>query len=118
MLMLPGGVKVFVATQFTDMRRSFNGLSMMVQEVLEQDPVSGALFVFTNRRKNKIKVLYWDKNGFAVWYKSLAKGVFRLPEKTGCESYPLSLTDLNLLLEGIELTNLNRFKEVHETLIN
>jgi len=118
MLMLPGGVKVYVASQPTDMRRSFNGLSLMVQEVLELNPTSGHLFVFVNKRADKLKVLYWDRNGFALWYKQLARGVFRLPRAQGCESYTITISDLSLLLEGIDLSDRGRQTAVHQAVIN
>ena len=72
MLNLPPSVKVYVSTDETDMRKSIDALSIMVQEILKKDPFSGHLFVFCNKRGDKIKILYWDRNGYCLWYKRLA----------------------------------------------
>jgi hypothetical protein len=69
MMGLLQGVKIHLCTQPTDMRRGFDGLSGMVVAVLEQDPLSGHLFVFRNRNRDKLKILYWDTDGLAIWYK-------------------------------------------------
>ena len=79
MLTLMSNVRVFVCTQATDMRRSFDGLSGMVGEVVKQSPLSGHLFVFRNRRGDKLKVLYWAGDGLCIWAKRLEKGTFELP---------------------------------------
>jgi transposase len=118
MLMFPSGVKVFLATEPTNMRKSFTGLSLLVQDVLEQDPASGHLFVFVNKRGNKVKILYWDRNGFAQWYKQLARGLFRWPIVQHCASYPITLSDLSLLLEGIDLADHQRLATINQTTIN
>jgi transposase len=118
MLMLPAGIKIWVATNPTDMRRSFFGLAAMVKEVLEQDPAQGHLFVFSNKQHDKIKILYWDRTGFAIWYKQLAEGIFRLPRAQGCQCYSISSSDLSLLLEGIALTHKQRIETVLQTDIN
>ena len=71
------GIKIHLCTQPTDMRRGFDGLSGMVTTLLEKDPLSGHLFVFRNR--DKLKILYWDTDGLAIWYKLLAQGTFQFP---------------------------------------
>jgi transposase len=81
MLSLPPSVRVFVCTAPTDMRKSFDGLCALVQTVLKQDPFSGHLFTFLNRRKDKVKILYWDRSGFFLMYKRLEEGTFRMPER-------------------------------------
>ncbi|MDQ1297480.1 MAG: transposase [Campylobacterota bacterium] len=111
MLSLPPSVKAYVATDITDMRRSIDSLSVLVKEVLKKDPLSGHLFVFCNKRGDKIKILYWDRNGFCLWYKRLERGVFRLP-KVQAKVFMLMPNELNLLLEGIDLTDKKRLSAV------
>jgi transposase len=111
MLNLPPSVKVYVAADVTDMRRSIDGLSLLVQEVLKKDPFSGHLFVFCNKRGDKIKILYWDRNGFCLWFKRLERGVFRLP-KVQTKVFMIMPNELSLLLEGIDLTDKNRLSAV------
>jgi len=111
MLNLPPSVKVFVAADVTDMRKSIDGLSALAQDVLKKDIFSGHLFVFCNKRGDKIKILYWDRNGFCLWYKRLERGVFRLP-KVQSKVFSIAPNELNLLLEGIDLTDKNRLSAV------
>lgn len=111
MLNLPPSVKAYVASDITDMRRSIDSLSVLVQEVLKQDPFSGHLFVFCNKRGDKIKILYWDRNGFCLWYKRLERGVFRLP-KVQAKVFMIMPNELSLLLEGIDLTDRKRLGAV------
>ena len=107
MLTLPPSVRMFVCTQPTDMRRGFDGLSTMVEQVLKRDPFSGHLVVFHNRRKDRIKVLYWDRDGYALWYKRLEKGVVRFPEGLA-DGAELRACDLAMLLDGIDPTKVKR----------
>lgn len=111
MLNLPPSVKVFIASGATDMRKSIDALSFMVQDNLQEDPLSGHLYVFCNRRGDKVKILYWDRNGFCLWYKRLERGVFRFP-KVQEKVFTISPNELNLLLEGIDLTDKNRLGAV------
>jgi len=111
MLNLPPSVKVYVATDITDMRKSIDSLSVLVQEVLQKDPFSGYLFVFCNKRGDKIKILYWYRNGFCLWYKRLERGIFRLP-KVQAKVFMIMPNELSLLLEGIDLTDKNRLSAV------
>ena len=111
MLNLPPSVKVYVSTDETDMRKSIDALSLIVQEVLKKDSFSGHLFVFCNKRGDKIKILYWDRNGFCLWYKRLERGIFRLP-KVQTKVFMIMPSELNLLLEGIELTDKKRLSSV------
>jgi transposase len=78
--MIPSGVRIFVCTEPQDMRRSFDGLSLAAREKLGEDPQSGALFVFTNKRGNRLKVLWFDRNGYCILYKRLHRARFRLPD--------------------------------------
>lgn len=111
MLNLPPSVKAYVSADETDMRKSIDALSLLVQEVLKKDAFSGHLFVFCNKRGDKIKILYWDRNGFCIWYKRLERGVFRLP-KIHTKVFTITPSELNLLLEGIDLTDKNRLSAV------
>lgn len=111
MLNLPPSVKAYVSNDETDMRKSIDALSLLVQEVLKKDAFSGHLFVFCNKRGDKIKILYWDRNGFCLWYKRLERGVFRLP-KVQTKVFTITPSELNLLLEGIDLTDKNRLSAV------
>lgn len=111
MLNLPPSVKVYMSTDVADMRKSIDALSVLVQEVLKKDPFSGHLFVFCNKRGDKIKILYWDRNGFCLWYKRLERGIFRLP-KVQAKVFMIMPHELNLLLEGIDLTDKKRLSAV------
>lgn len=103
MLSLSPATRVFVAVSPVDMRRSFNGLHAHVQTVLQQDPLSGHLFVFTNRLRTRVKVLYWDGSGLWVCAKRLERGTFGWPTGEG-PSRTLRCEELQLLLHGIEGT--------------
>ena len=85
------------------MRRSFNGLIQIVEQELLKKSLSGNLFVFRGKRSDKIKLLYWDRNGFAIWYKRLEKGQFCFPRIEGTHAV-IGVHELSLLLEGIDLT--------------
>ena len=108
MLSMPSSVKAYIASGAVDMRKSIDALSSLVQGVLNKDPFSGQLFVFCNRRGYKVKILYWDRNGFCLWYKRLERGIFRLP-RVQEKVFMICSNELNLLLEGVDLTDRNRF---------
>lgn len=101
MLSLSPATRVFVAIEPVDMRKSFNGLSAHVQSVLQQDPQSGHIFVYTNRLRNRIKLVHWDGSGLWVSAKRLEHGRFGWPSGAGA-SYCLRPEELTLLLHGIE----------------
>jgi transposase len=111
-----GGLKIFLCTEPTDMRRSFDGLSGMVQSIMKLDPLSGHLFVFRNRSRDSIKILYWDRDGLALWYKRLEEGTFQFPTdarnstESATASAEISQSDLNMLLSGIDLQSVKRRK--------
>lgn len=108
MLSLPPSVRIFISTQPTDMRKSFNGLINVTRHVLEQDPLSGHLFVFFNRRRKMVKVLYWDRSGFCLWAKRLERGSFRLPNWEGRNAVEMEAAELGLILEGLDLRDAKR----------
>lgn len=105
-------VQVFVCVQPTDMRKSFDGLSGMVRQILEQDPLSGALFLFRNRGRDRLKILYWDRDGLAIWYKRLERGSFQFPtdltSSSEVASCQITSEELSLLLDGIDLGSVQR----------
>jgi len=96
------GVKVYLCLGTTDMRKSTNGLSVIVSEILEKDPFSGHLFAFCSRSKKIMKVLYWDRNGFCLWYKRLEKDRFRWPEKEA-DLMEIGHREFRWLLDGLPL---------------
>ena len=110
MLSLPT-VSILLCTRHADMRKSFDGLIGLVREHLEADPLSGQLFVFRNKRGDRIKLLYWDEDGFVIWYKRLEQGTFRLPAATGdtC-GVAIRAADLTMLLDGVDLSSVKRTK--------
>lgn len=81
--MIPSSVRIFVCTEPQDMRRSFDGLALAARQVMGQDPRSGALFCFVNKRSNRLKILWWDRNGYCLLYKRLHRALFEVPERTG-----------------------------------
>ncbi|WP_281649194.1 IS66 family insertion sequence element accessory protein TnpB [Parendozoicomonas sp. Alg238-R29] len=112
MLLLPSDLKVWLYGQPTDMRKSFNGLSALVKQQLGEDPLSGQLFVFINRKKTHLKALYFDGSGFCLWCKRLEQGYFHTPGYTQ-DKNPLSAADLVLILEGINTQTVKRYKRYH-----
>jgi transposase len=102
-------VRIYLCTASTDMRKGFDSLAALVREGLGYDPLSGHLFLFVGRHKDRLKLLYWDKDGFALWYKRLEEGTFRLPaaKKVGA-SVELKASELAMLLAGIDLTSIKR----------
>lgn len=108
MLMLPPTVKIFLSSEPVDMRKSFNGLCAVTREVIRKDPLSGHLFVFINRRKDRCKVLFWDRNGYCLMYKLLEKGTFKRPKDSAELCVEIDAADLALMLEGIDLKHAKR----------
>jgi transposase len=108
MLSLPLPVRVFLCTQPADMRRSFDGLAQMVREYLGADPLSGHLFVFRSKRGDRIKLLYWEDGGLAIWYKRLEEGSFRFPPAGDGYGVEIRAADLAMLLDGVDLKSVKR----------
>jgi len=102
MLLSSVQTKVYLAIGNTDMRKAINGLSILVQESMDLDPFSGHLFVFCNRKRNIIKILYWDRNGFCLWSKRLEKHFFRWPESSE-EVMKIDQRELMWLVDGLEI---------------
>lgn len=107
MIALTPAVRVYIAAEPTDMRKSFDGLSALVEHCFGQDPLSGHLFVFRNRRGNHIRVLFWDRTGYAILGKKLARGRFHLarPLPPGATHVEVEAAELSLMLEGIDLAD-------------
>ena len=112
MLAVPPQVKIYVALEPTDMRRGFPGLCGQVQSTLEQDPLSGHLFLFRNRRRDRIKILHWDGDGYSIYYRVLSRGTFEFPEPAdgNAASVEIRASELAMLLDGIELKGRKRRK--------
>lgn len=111
MLSISPAVKVFLCLDAVDMRKGFDTLAEIVRVVLEQDPLSGHLFVFRSKRGDRLKILYWNTHGYALWYTRLEAGTFRFPTALeGAASLAITATDLAMLLDGIELSSVRRAK--------
>jgi len=112
MLTLPPSTRVFVATQPADMRKSFDGLLALVRDFLgHQNPLSGHLFVFRNKRGDRLKAIWWDSDGLAIFYKRLEEGNYRFPVPAGDgRQLEMSAADLQLVLQGIDPVQVQRGK--------
>jgi transposase len=102
MLFPEAQLRIWLYAQPCDLRRSYDGLCALVKQKLAEDPLSGALFVFLNRRQTQIKILYFDRSGYCIWSKRLEQGRFQRPPAEGAKA-PLDWTRLKLMLEGIEV---------------
>ena len=113
-LSLPG--RVFLCTLPTDMRKSFDSLAGLVEQQLGQDPLAGDLFVFRSKRGDRLKLLYWDSDGLAIWYKRLEEGTFAFPTPdeprglVGAHGLLIRPAELAMLLDGIDLNGVKRRK--------
>ena len=112
MIHLPASVRVYLSLTPCDMRKSFDSLHALVREHLELDAFAGHLFVFTSRRKDRVKILYWDRDGFAVWSKRLEEGTYAVPLAESGEERRREITvqELGALLSGIDLSTARRRK--------
>src|SRR6478736_9305681 len=97
---LSAAVRVFLCTRPTDLRKGFDGLSGLVQECFSQDLLTGHLFLFLNRRRDRIKILYFDRDGLAIWYKRLEAGSFQVPDSAGHDGVELQAAQLAMILSG------------------
>jgi transposase len=107
MLSLPSSTLIWLATRPTDLRKSFDSLAELVRQQLLNDPLSGQLFVFRNKRADRLKLLYWDEDGFVIVYKRLEKGTFRFPQADSA-SLQIRAADLHMLLDGVEFESVKR----------
>jgi transposase len=107
-LALTAATRIYLYRTPCDMRKSFDGLSGLVRTELDANPLTGSLFVFCNRRQNMVKILYWDRDGFALWYKRLEKGRFNLPADSPTHHARIDRLELTMLLEGIVPQKVNK----------
>lgn len=111
MIALTPQIRVFLFRRPTDMRKSFHGLVALTQSELKQDPLSGSLFVFLNRRRDRVKILYWGHTGFCIWYQQLQKGTYQIPNATRLEeqdTLEVTRSQLSLILDGIDLSSVRQ----------
>ena len=107
MVSLPTAVRIWLATEATDLRKSFDSLAELVRQQLQGDPLSGQLFVFRNKRADRVKLLYWDEDGFVIVYKRLEAGTFRFPHADSA-GIQIRAADLQMLLDGVDLGSVKR----------
>jgi transposase len=112
MMHLPASVRVYLCLTACDMRKSFDSLHMLVRDYLELDAYAGHLFVFASRRRDRVKILYWDRDGFALWSKRLEEGTYAIPAGEGRQERrrEISAQELGALLSGIDLSQARRRK--------
>ena len=102
--------RIFICTQDTDMRKSFDSLRGIIRGAMHLDPLSGSLFIFKNKRGDRIKCMYWDETGFAMWYKVLQRGTFQFPnlEKYSSAGLEIDASTLHMILDGIDLGSIRQ----------
>ena len=115
MLSFSSKQRYFLYGVAADMRKGFAGLSGLVREHIDHELLSGDVFIFINRRRDRIKLLMWDATGFALYYKQLERGTFEWPAVAKGKSLELSWSDLVMLLEGIEIKSITRRKRYRKT---
>lgn len=116
MIHLPASVRVYLCLTACDMRKSFDGLHQLVRDYLQLDAFAGHLFVFTSRRRDRLKILYWDRDGFAVWSKRLEEGTYAMPlaGSTAEQRREITAQELGALLSGIDLSQAKRRKRYQQ----
>jgi len=111
MLSIPSHVRVYLCMTPTDMRKSFDGLQSLVLSVFKRDPLDGHLFLFVNRRRDRLKMLWWDRDGLALFYKRLEAGTFQVPNATDdTQGIEIDVAHLSMLLNGIDVSSAKRRK--------
>jgi len=112
----PASVRVYLCLSPCDMRRSFDGLHALVRDHLQLDPFDGYLYLFANKRRDRLKILYWDRDGFAIWAKRLEAGTYAIPcGEPGSQRFEISVGELGALLSGIDLSSARRRKRYRRT---
>ena len=121
MLSFPPTVRIFLCTRPVDFRAAFDRLAALVRQHLQLDPLCGHLFVFRNKRGDRLKILYWDRDGFALWYKRLEQGTFVFPtdrsvhQSQGDQGLEINSTDLAMLLDGVDVSHIQRQQRYRRT---
>lgn len=110
MLTVSSQLRIFVHASPTDMRKSFDGLCGLVRSVFQADPLDGSMFLFINRRRDRVKILHWDRDGFVVWYKRLEMGTFEMIGDGRTETLEIDATQLAMLLGGVTIASARRRK--------
>jgi transposase len=114
MIHLPASVRVYLCLSPCDMRRSFDGLHALVRDHLKLDAFAGHLYLFANKRRDRVKILYWDRDGFAIWAKRLEAGTYVVPQgQPDTSRLEISVEELGALLSGIDLSTAARRKRYH-----
>jgi transposase len=114
MIHMPASVRVYLCLSPCDMRRSFDGLHALVRDHLQLDPFAGHLYLFANQRRDRLKILYWDRDGFAIWSKRLEAGSYAIPSaEPGSQRIEITIEELSALLSGIDLSTATRRKRYH-----
>jgi transposase len=114
MLSLPPTVRIWLAAQSADLRKSFDSLAALVRDGLQGDPLSGDIFVFRNKAADRIKLLLWEEDGYAIWYKRLEQGRYCFPAASdGSQHVEIRAADLTMLLAGVDLSSVKRTKRYH-----
>ena len=108
MLTFPATIQIFIATEPVDLRKGFEGLSAIVRDVMKQDPLSGHFFCFLNRRRDRAKIIFFDRSGYCIFFKRLEKSTFKLPVQPDARVIEMEAPELMLLLEGIDLRGARR----------
>lgn len=121
MFTLPASVRIYVAAEPVDLRRSFDGLAAATRSLIGADPLSGHVYIFLNRRRNSVKLLVWDRTGYLIVYKRLERGTFALPTepRNGERHVEIDAGELGLMLEGLDLRGARRrtrwYRAAHES---
>jgi transposase len=116
MILLPASVRVYFCLSPCDMRRSFDGLHALVRDHLQLDAFAGHLYLFANKRRDRVKILYWDRDGFAIWAKRLEEGSFIIPSgDVGEPRFEITVEELGALLSGMDLSSATRRKRYQRT---
>lgn len=117
MLISAGVDKVYLACGSTDMRKSIDGLAVLVKEGFSLDPFSSSVFVFCNKNRDRLKILYWEHNGFWLYYRRLERGKFQWPDKKEGSSVSISRRELGWLLDGLSLEQKSAHLKVNANIV-